>query len=530
MSAYRRRWPTLFAGPALALAGLLASCSSAPSDSADAATPHAGGTLLIAAGADPGCLDPQQTGQLQALDISRSLVDSLTAQDPGTGQIVPWLAESFTVSADARKFSFVLRAGVTFSDGTPVNSQAVKATFDALSKLPPNGAAAYIQGYTGTAVVDDTHFDVGFAQPNAQFLQATSTAGFGILSIATAAKPLADRCRGQVVGSGPYVLRSYTPNQGVVLAQRSEYAWPSSLATNKGAAYLDEVRFNFVSEAGARTGALSSDQAQVAENVQPTDQGQFAGRGFHLLVKMAPGLVPPLSLNHRGVLADQNIRMALLRGVDRGALVSTVFNEHVRPATSVLASTTPYYVDQSAKLVYDPDGARQLLTASGWTPGPDGIRVKDGQQLTLRWLIPAPLPPANEYVQQQLRTIGVNVVLDVVPPAQYVSRQSAGDFDLTAVAVTRADPDALRNIFSTKGANLWHLPPSQLDTYLEEQATATTAEDRQTAVTNAVAWILDHADTVPLYETAIVHGVSDRVRDLRATASTQLDLHDAWLR
>ncbi|SNQ48644.1 conserved exported hypothetical protein [Frankia canadensis] len=517
--------------PVAAVAALLAltSCgSSSDGDATGAGQP--GGTLRIAADADPGCLDPQQTGQLQTLDITRGLVDSLTDQDPKTGAIVPWLAQSWTISPDARKFTFTLRSGATFSDGTPVDGQAVKASFDRLSKLPPNGAPAYIKGYTGTTVTDATHVTVGFTQPNAQFLQATSTTGFGILSVATASKPLAARCRGQIIGSGPFVLKNYTPNRSATITKRAGYGWPSSRAVNKGQAHLDTVAFTFVAEDGARTGALRSGQADVGEAIQPSDQAQFTdGGSARLLLAAAPGLVPPLSLNHRGILADEKVRRALLIGVDRAALVSTVFNANYRPATSVLASTTPDYVNLADKLRFDPAQADRLLTEAGWVPGADGIRTNGGRRLSLTWLIPAPMPPADEAVQAQLRKRGVDLQLDAVPPAQYVARQSAGQFDLTAVAVTRADPDVLRNIFSTRGANLWHLTPSPLDGYLDAQAAATNPADRRTAVTNAVTWILDHADTVPLYEGSVVHGVSTKVRGLRLTASTQLDLHEASL-
>ncbi len=68
-----------------------------------------------------------------------------------------------------------------------------------------------------------------------------------------------------------------------------------------------------------------------------------------------------------------------------------------------------------------------------------------------------------------------------MPPAKYVEQQSAGNFDLTAVAVTRADPDVLRNLFYSKGQNLWHLPPSRLDTYLEQQLAAGSDAERQQA-------------------------------------------------
>ncbi|MGW5655063.1 ABC transporter substrate-binding protein [Streptomyces humi] len=527
----RSRRRLRLAGALLAVVLPVAACSGGGGDSGTTSdgAPRAGGTLLVGAEADPGCLDPQQTGQISAVDVTRSVVDSLTAQDPKSGKIVPWLAKSFTTSADGSAFTFVLRDGATFSDGKPVDAAAVKATFDNLVKLPANGAPSYLIGYKGTTVTDAHTLTVKFATANAQFLQATSTVGLGILSPASFTASAADRCRGKFIGSGPYVLDHYTTNQEAVLKKRADYAWPSSLATHKGAAHLDEVKFTFIPEAGARTGALSSGQVDIAKALQPTDEAQFKGHGFRVLSAPGPGLVPPLSLNHRGILADQKVREALLKGIDRQGLVDSVFSGSYKPATSVLSSTTPYYENFSDRLRFDPQGAKALLDSAGWKEGKDGIREKDGKPLTLTWLIPAPMPPANEAVQQQLRKIGVDLKLKAVTPAVYVEQQQKGNFDLTAVGVTRADPDVLRTIFYTKSANLWHLPPSELDTYLEQEAAATDAKTRQTAVSNAVRWILDHADTVPLYEGAQVHGVSDKVKGFTLDASNRFDLYDTWL-
>ncbi|MGW0857053.1 ABC transporter substrate-binding protein [Streptomyces sp. NPDC002690] len=509
----------------------VAACSGGGTENTGASgdTPRDGGTLLIGSEADPSCLDPQQTGQIAALDISRSVVDTLTDQDPKTGRIVPWLAKSFETSADGSAFAFVLREGATFSDGKPVDAAAVKATFDNLVKLPANGAPSYLRGYEGTTVDGAQRLTVKFETPNAQFLQATSTTGLGILSPATFSASAAERCRGSFIGSGPYVLDHYTANQEAVLKKRADYAWPSSLATTKGAAHLDSVTFSFIPESGARSGALGSGQVQIAKALQPTDEVRFKGDGFRVLSSPAPGVVPPLSLNHKGILADQKVRQALLVGVDRQELVQTVFSSAYKPATSVLSSATPFYKSAGDKLRYDPEGAGALLDEAGWKKGTDGIRAKNGKPLSLTWLIPAPMPPADEAVQAQLRKIGVDVKLKAVPPAAYVEQQGKGQFDLTAVGVSRADPDVLRNLFYSKGSNLWHLPPSELDGFLEKQAAATDEKSRQAAVTSAVDWLLDHADTVPLYEGAQVHGVSDKVGGLELDASNRLDLHDAWL-
>ena len=121
----------------------------------------------------------------------RQVVDSLTDQDPDSGEIEPWLADRWEVSPDAKSSTFHLKDGATFSDGTPVDAAAVKGTFDSIvttvgaAKAPLAGS--YLTGYQGTTVVDPLTARVDFAAPNAQFLQASSTAQLGIQAPVTTA-------------------------------------------------------------------------------------------------------------------------------------------------------------------------------------------------------------------------------------------------------------------------------------------------------------------------------------------------------
>lgn len=111
---------------------LVAACGGSAESTSQDGEPQAGGTLRYALSQAPTCSDPAQGGTNQTIYVSRQIVDSLTDQDPATGEITPWLAESWEVSSDATQFTFVLKDGVTFSDGTPVDADAVKATFDSV--------------------------------------------------------------------------------------------------------------------------------------------------------------------------------------------------------------------------------------------------------------------------------------------------------------------------------------------------------------------------------------------------------------
>lgn len=199
----------------------------------------------------------------------RQVVDSLTDQDPKTGKIVPWLAKSWDVSSDATTFTFRLRSGVTFSDGSKLTAQVVKDNFDAVPKLGALGTLAegYLSGVKSTTVVAPLTVKVTFSQPNAQFLQATSTHSLGIESSASVKRTPQQKCSDGVIGSGPFVLKQYVQNQSITLAKRTGYAWGSSRWSKNGEAYLDKLVFKVVPEAGVRAGSLQSGQVDAISTV-----------------------------------------------------------------------------------------------------------------------------------------------------------------------------------------------------------------------------------------------------------------------
>ena len=159
---------------------------------------QSGGTLRYGLSQAPTCADPAQAGSNQTVYVTRTVVDSLTDQNPDTGEITPWLAKSWEISPDAASFTFVLRDDATFSDGTPVTADSVKKTFDSVKNLGPNASLAksYLSSYTGTDVVDAHTAKINFSGPNVQFLQATSTPQLGILADSTTALASEQRCPG----------------------------------------------------------------------------------------------------------------------------------------------------------------------------------------------------------------------------------------------------------------------------------------------------------------------------------------------
>lgn len=539
----RRANPPALTAPAVIATALVAALTLAGCAGPDAASgaaptdPTPGGTLRFALGAAPQGVDPQQVGTNVSIYVARQLADSLTDQDPETGEIGPWLAESWDVSDDLTRFTFHLRDGVTFSDGSPLTADDVRASFDAvagdLGATAPL-AASYLAGYTKTEVPDEHTATVVFDEANAQFLQATSTVSLAILSEETAAVDPAERLQGDVVGSGPFVLDSYTQDQGAVITRREGYDWAPASSEHDGDAYLDSIEFTVVPESGVRAGGLASDQFDAVGDVLPQDVPQVEGSGGEVLTRANPGVPFVLQPNvTRPPLDDPDVRRALLVAVDRQELVDTVLSDAFKPATSVLASTTPGYADQSDLLVADPDEAGRILDDAGWTKGPDGIRVKDGEPLEIEVTYTPVFTGSGavlELAAQQLRAVGIDLRLRQLTAAEQTTAQESGDYDLYYYNVTRADADILRTQFSTAQRNLsLREPDDAVDPLLDEQLGEADPAAREALVADAQREILDQGLAIPLFELAQSIGVRGDVHGVTFDASSRLLFHDAWI-
>lgn len=529
-------------GPAAALvlaAGLVTTAcaggSSPQAAATDDATPVAGGDLTFAIANDPISLNPSATGSgNDTLYVTRQLVDSLLYQNPETGELDPWLATSYAVDDDATTFTFELRDDVTFSDGTAFTAENVKETFDDIVAAGAlSQATSYFVGYSDTRVIDEHTVEVNFSTPNAAFPNSTASVALGIVGASTIDVPFEQRADGEaVVGTGPFVLDTYTKDVETVLSARDDYAWAPEALGNDGRAHLDSVTFQIVPEASVRTGSLTSDQVDVAGGVQPVDVDALEQAGYPLVSRANPGVTFGVSFNlARPIVADLAVREAIGVAIDAEVVRDTALNDHFAVATSALAETTPSWADQSSYFSYDPDHAAELLDEAGWTEGSDGIREKDGQrlQLTLVWVANfGPNQTSLELVQQQLKAVGIDLVLQSGTVPEILERQAEGDFDLAWGNLSRADGDVLRTTFSA-ATTRYRIDDPELESLLQEQLAAGDPAERDAILADAQERIASQYYQVPVHELTTIIGTHTSVHGVALGADSRLDsLVAAW--
>jgi peptide/nickel transport system substrate-binding protein len=508
-------------------------------DNAPAVSSHAGGTLNFGIATDTAIIDPSITGSSITALIARDVVDSLVGQAEDN-RFTPWLAERWEVNADNTRYIFHLRQGVTFSDGTPFDAGAVKYNFDRI--LDPKTTSSYAMSLLGPvdsiAAPDQRTVVVSYRQPFAPLLQGLSLPYLGIQSPAYLRK--AESTTNTIVGSGPFVLDSFTRGRGSRLSRRADYNWGPGYATHTGPAHLDAIVFKYLPEASVRLGALNSGQLQAIDEVPPADLPSVrANDRLQVVTRENPGVNSSLFLNtSKTPFQDVRVRRALQSAVDVAAAVKAAYFGSIRPADNILSPTTLDYDPAIAsEWGLDLGKANRLLDDAGWTQKDSaGIRSKDGRQLSVHFVYDSAAVRASDVtlaqaVQFSVKKAGVDLVLDPVDAGGLAARIAASDYDIASFYYVRAEPDILRSVFHSayippKGANAARI--DSLDGKLSE-AVGASGEARRRLYGEIQRQIIGQAYAVPLYVAAYRLAATRNLHGIGWATNAKPNLYDASL-
>lgn len=538
LSTYRFR---LFA--TMALAGISAASVAAEN------APKNGGTLIYLEQQAHTNLYPPAGGFYPNGGILNQITDKLTWQNPKTLQIEPWIAQSWTTNADYTEYTFKLRPGVTFSDGTPLDANAVAKNFDTYglgNKALNQPVSEVINNYLKSEVIDPLTVKFFFKSPSPGFLQGTSTIGSGLVSLSTLEKNFNQLGSARsIIGSGPFVVESDRPGREVKLVARKDYNWAPPSFAHQGRPYLDGINVLVTPEDSVRIGALLSGQADAIRQIQAYDEKRVSDKGFAVYASPTRGVNN--SVNFRPdnpLVADQKVREALLHATNTKEIVQTLFSANYPQATSVLAKTAVGYVDLSDKLKFDPAQAARLLDEAGWKNGPDGVRQKDGQSLTLTAYESPPQPQNKETLQlvaQQWAKVGVKLnVLAGDAGSKTLDNLDPAKTGVYPSMVGRADPDVLksqyfptlRNVLLQKGGasdKVKQFEDGHLNALLSGIASATSQDKRIALVNEVQQYLIDKAYVIPIFEEPQVYAGAPSTKGLSFEAVGRPSFYNTWL-
>lgn len=526
---------------ALAMTG----CSSSASGTGSAG----GNTLTYLEPQTWNTLYPPAGGFYPNGGVLNQVTDRLLYQDPESLELEPWIAAELPeVNADATEYTFKLREGVTYSDGTPLDAENVVKNLDLFGKGDTKRALSVseaINNYDHGEAVDEHTVKFYFTAPSPGFAQAVSTINSGLLSSKTLDRTSEEFGPGnadKIIGSGPFVIADEKVGSELQLTTREDYDWAPASRDHQGAAQIDGIDIVVAAESSVRVGTVVSGQADVARQIPAPDETQFSADGLTLVAASTNGVNNSLSLrfNHP-LLNDIRVRQAIIAGVDREAIVDTLFTENYPLATGILAKTALGYTDTSKYYVYDQAKAAKLLDEAGWVAGSDGIREKDGKKLVITFNEALPQPRSKEVVtliQEQLAKIGIGVELFAGDQAaQDEARLDEDEIQVYHSMVGRADYDVLKSQFYSTNRNaLLNLDTATetvrdkaLDEQLAQIASVPTTEERQKASSAAQQHLAEQAYVLPLFEEPQVFGLRSSVEGFKTESIGRPSFYDVKL-
>ncbi|KEQ21732.1 nickel ABC transporter substrate-binding protein [Paenibacillus tyrfis] len=480
--------------------------------------------VVVAVASDPG-IDQLDAGTYKgSIQVHPMIYDSLVEYGE-KGEILSSLAESWTISPDGKEYTFKLRKDVKFSDGTEFNAAAVKFSFERWYKDPTNSSINVAKALQEITAVDAHTVKMTFSQAFYPFLtELTYARPVRILS-PSAVEPAGD-VKGKFVkpiGTGAWKVESYTKDQQAVLVRNPNY-WGKAPLLNK-------IVLKVVNDPQSRLLALQNGSVDISGGqmgkIAP-ESIQVAQKSDSLTVQSAPG-----SNSHFVVfngsnpfLQDVNVRKAINLAVNKKSIVDKLMGGMGKEAQGLFPATVPYVTADNIRWYgYEPEQAKQLLKEAGFadTNG-DGIVEKNGKPLELNFVLQQTEFPEwksiAEFVQSQLKEIGINVNLKVLESnAYYDALWKNKQYDML-IYRTYADSQNphffLLSLFHRTGnapAVAWADP--QLEALIDEAMGATDTKARQDKYDALFGRMFQQAMVLPVYYPDDIFVVNNRVKGFK---------------
>lgn len=398
--------------------------SPAPAAPAAKKQPVKGGTLTIAIPGQVVSVDPHKQWDSNSMAALDNMVDTLMTPGPDN-KLRPLLAESWSASPDGKVFTFKIRKGAKFHDGTEVNAEAVKKSIDRVMQDELKSPQKANWAKLDKVVVKDSHtLEIYWKEPAIpeQFYLDTFWRSF-IVSPAAIEKYGMDLAQNPVA-AGPFKFESYKADDRLVMARFDEY-WG-------GAPYLDKVVARIIPESNTRRVEMEAGTIDVLIGVEPKDVAAFEKKGIKIVRGPAPSMAS-LAMNlNRPPFDDVKVRQAVAHAIDKDALIKKVLFGYATPSVTGTHPISPGAAKDVKGFDYNPEKAKQLLDEAGWKVGPDGVRVKDGKRLSVTiaarndetWML------ISQVAQEALKNIGFEATIDAKDWGAFLEAMRTGNYDL----------------------------------------------------------------------------------------------------
>lgn len=496
-----------------------------------------GGTLVIGLEAEAGINDPQVAGGWISWRVNRQMFETLVTEDltvpSGQAQvpeIIPGLAKSWEVSPDGLTYTFKIREGVKFHDGTPLDAAAVEYNFRRMwDKNSPQysaqaaGQTAYI--WTSVAdmkATDDMTFVVTMKTPFQPFLRLLTQGGNGSTGIIspTALKQYGNEAiADHPSGTGPFKFEERVRGERISVVRNDDY-WGEKPA-------LKHVVFRPVPDAAARTAALRSGDIDIVSSPSPDSVQGLVDDGYQL----SEGAMPHiwyLQFNMKDEhTSNKLVRQAVNLAINREGMAKDLLKGTANPAYDVQGPANDAYVKREEAFRYDPAEAKKLLAEAGY---PNGFETTlttstDGSGQ----IIPVPMA---EYIQQNLADIGIKVNIKSQEWNAYLSTWAQGMAQGTAlsqISYGMTTPYWLRIVTSTErmapnGPNVGYYSNPELDSVMQKAVQSTSDEQAVGFWKEANSMVIEDAAIAPVVSDKAPYILGKNVKGFVSPSEEWFDL------
>ncbi len=483
------------------------------------------GTLVVGLVAEPVNLDPPQVTDLNSNRVGRRIVETLVTFPEESTQIVPGLAESWTISKDGLQYTFKLRRGITFHDGTPLNAEAVKFSIE--RQINPNHPAYKLGKYPfanfffgnvkAVEVLSEERVAFLLNEARASFIAVLAQGAASIVS-PTAVMKWGPDYPTHPVGTGPFRFASWDRGQRVILEKNPTY-W-------KYPVKVERVIYRPIVEDQARLTELLTGTLDVIVGVPADFVSQLEQNAKITLLKQVGAHVWYLGMNNqKKPFDDKRVRQALNYAVNKDAIVKDVLKGTGAASRGPVLPGT-WGADPALKAYpYDPERAKKLLAEAGY---PSGFS-------TTLWVpesgsgMQAPVAMST-VMQSNLKAVGVNVSLQTMEWGAYLAKLRTKEQELFALSwmAGTEDPDMVMypllhsSQWTPVGPNRALYKNARFDTLLQQARLTTDQAKRAQLYREAQRILVDDAPWVFVDHEIQIAALSKRVQGFKLHPSFDL--------
>jgi peptide/nickel transport system substrate-binding protein len=498
----------------------------------EAGEPVPGGMLRLTLGEEPDQLDPARTISLTSSEVMDVVYERLVyIDDEGLPQ--PWLAESWEISEDGTEITFTIREGVKFHDGTDLDANAVKFTYDRI--LDPEMAAPYksfVETLESVEAPDARTAVFTFSEPYAPFF--TNSTIIGIVSPA-AVEQFGDDFGHNPVGTGPFMFSEWQPGTKITFERYPEYVNYRGDDTNKGPAYVDGIEYYIIGEAATRTAAFENQEIDLT-NVEFVDVARFSETpGLAIVSLEEANNFNFLEFSARPPFDNVALRKAINHAINTESIIELAYlGNATANQCPVPVGNAAYDADLCAEhgYSYDLEAGKAMLAEAGLTDSDgNGFVEQDGEELVVTLWSYSGFPErqtAMEIMQSDLNAIGLKTELQSVDFGALQPMMESGETGMDFMRWTLVDQSILSALFKSPGWTGQTNDP-ELDALLDVANTTVEPEARLAASREAMTYVLDNALVAPILTDWIIVATHDYVQNYHWDALNTPRLNDVWL-